>query len=405
MTNKSLTLNKKIKMKLSTLLIVLIAFTACQGKSNHNFTINGKIKNYRGEISLITRVITDNNEKTRDTTYKAKVDANGNFTFNIKAVNQELYLLTWGNPFDNNYIILVNDQPNINIEGNAKDKKSFIIKNSKTSNTIQEIENLVKSQLIKLEEYSNKLDSINALPNKSTIVNDYDLKIKALQDNIKNKLLAYYNKADNPFIQVAVLGNMSDVLLKHGEKRFEIMDINKEELLTLINQSIKKYPNNNYFLLFKEETEKHNRNESTSNNINNGQQLPSFSLPNTEGKTVNIDEFKGKYFLLDFWASWCGPCRQESPYLIATYNHFKDKNFTIVSVSLDEDKQAWLKAIQQDKLTWTHLSDLQGWQSSVARMFNINQIPSNFLVNPQGNIIATDLRGEALEEKLQEVLK
>ena len=234
-------------------------------------------------------------------------------------------------------------------------------KKSKTTNTIVEIQNVIQSQKLLLNQYINTLDSINALPNKNNIVNDYDLKIKALQANNKTKLLDYYNKADNnAFIQVAVLGNMSDIYMRHSEQRFDVMDINKEELLNLLNQSIKKYPNNKYFSLFKEGITLHNKKESSiKNNEEIKNQLPSFSLPNTEGKIISIDAFKGQYFLLDFWASWCGPCRQENPYLVKAFNRFKNKNFTIVGVSLDDDKDAWLNAITKDNLTWTHLSDLK----------------------------------------------
>ncbi|MFN5427984.1 MAG: peroxiredoxin family protein, partial [Bacteroidota bacterium] len=129
------------------------------------------------------------------------------------------------------------------------------------------------------------------------------------------------------------------------------------------------------------------------------------TLPDPSGKMISLKSFRGKYVLVDFWASWCGPCRQENPTVVAAFNRFKDKNFTVLGVSLDDNKAKWLKAIQDDKLAWTHVSDLKQWESIVVSLYQFQGIPYNVLIDPDGKIIASELRGDDLEKMLASVLK
>jgi peroxiredoxin len=133
---------------------------------------------------------------------------------------------------------------------------------------------------------------------------------------------------------------------------------------------------------------------------------PDFTENDVNGTPVKLSSFRGKYVLIDFWASWCGPCRQENPNVVRVYNKYKSKNFTIIGVSLDkaEGKSAWMDAIKNDGLSWTQVSDLKFWNNQVATLYYITSIPSNFLLDPNGKIIARDLRGGDLEDKLAEVL-
>lgn len=136
-----------------------------------------------------------------------------------------------------------------------------------------------------------------------------------------------------------------------------------------------------------------------------GKKAPGITQFDLEGNPYSLQDLRGKFVLVDFWASWCPPCREENPKLVAIYQDFKDKNFEILGVSFDRDLKAWKKAVDDDKLTWKHISDLQHWNNGAAGVYGIKAIPQNVLVNPEGIIVARNLHGDDLRKKLEEILK
>jgi len=171
--------------------------------------------------------------------------------------------------------------------------------------------------------------------------------------------------------------------------------VKAEELFKLLPQQVQFTPLGNYVTQL--------ITESKINPI--GSVVADFTQTDTAGVPINISAYRGKYVLIDFWASWCRPCRQENPNVVAAFDKFKNKNFTIIGVSLDQNKKNWIDAIKMDGLTWSHVSDLQGWGNQVAAIFKVTSIPQNFLLDPEGRIIAKNLRGAVLESKLSALLK
>ena len=134
-----------------------------------------------------------------------------------------------------------------------------------------------------------------------------------------------------------------------------------------------------------------------------GGQAPDFTQASPEGEEIKLSDFRGKVLLVDFWASWCGPCRRENPHVVSLYKKYKDQGFEILGVSLDNNRDRWLKAIAKDQLEWHHVSDLKGWKNAVAKMYNVSSIPHTILLDAEGKIIARNLRGNRLERKLEEL--
>ncbi|GAA4332849.1 TlpA disulfide reductase family protein [Mucilaginibacter gynuensis] len=216
--------------------------------------------------------------------------------------------------------------------------------------------------------------------------NAMQAKFKVLQDEQKNVLRAFIKANPNSYMSLLALGSLGGPSPNPAEIEpvFNSLAQNIQE--TNLGKSLKS-------------------SLTVLKGVSVGSIAPDFTQADVDGKDVSLSSFKGKYVLLDFWASWCGPCRMENPNVVKAYNKYKDKNFTVLGVSLDNEngKSAWLAAIKKDGLTWTQVSDLRYWNNEVAQLYAVQSIPQNFLIDPTGRIIARDLRGADLEAKLLEL--
>jgi peroxiredoxin len=375
--------------KITLLAFILLAvFNSCKQEDANTLQISGTIKNNpaRQGVYLDQVELDGVAPRTLDTV----VIEPGEAKFTLKGIGADkegIYRLRFEK--DDIFVLLINDVNKISFIADWNEFGSY------TTNSGQSIsmKNLVKG-------FNDKLNSIDSLRQQIVAIkssNGPDSLVLAKEDAFNNIvgqtedfLMQYADTTKSSAIALYALGlgknqispeKMKPVMLSLA-KRFS--DIPEVTSLTT-----------DFFNYIQKLEEK-----SLS-----GQQAPEINLPDPDGKNISLSSFRGKYVLVDFWASWCMPCRQENPNVVASFNRFKDKNFTVLGVSLDKDKSSWIQAIKADNLTWSHISDLKYWNSEVVPLYRIEGIPFNVLVDPEGKIIASNLRGEGLTRKLQEVLK
>ena len=317
--------------------------------------------------------------------------AAGNIDLKGKGGKEGIYELVFG---DNALALpLVNDVQNIRIQADLSKRNDFYtISESDASRQLQELLNSVGKKNNEIEKTFSVLDSLKQVNAGDSLL----LPATAA----KNAAILGLNDYLKKFLQSTPNGTLGFLALSWASRSFSPSEFDDAM------KSLKgRFPDNTFIAdMQKNSNAQRQSADQASAESWVGKSVPELTLPDVHGKPVAISSFKGKYLLIDFWASWCGPCRMENPNVVAAYNEFKGKNFAILGVSLDKDADSWKKAIAQDHLTWTHISDLKYWSSEAVQVFGFQGIPFNVLVDPSGKIIAQELRGRDLENKLKEVL-
>lgn len=379
--------------KLLIALSFLFVLVGCKTKDDNGvFTLSGNIKNLSNQnVYLEELYFSDQAPQVLDT---AQVK-DGKFELTTIAKEQGFYRLRFETAKMG--YVFINDNKEISFIADANDTTLA----GPTFNT--EANNSLKSFLIEMDNtrrnYLATEASFKQIP--AGVMNDSlravtARKLTTIDTSFRNYIIHTLDTASSPVLAMFVMGytqgaepaKLSGTLVRL-QKDFPT-HTGLQALITRYKEAT---------------TPKTTGTDPQKGNAAPGMMAPDFTMNDTEGKQFSLASLKGKYILIDFWASWCGPCRQENPNVVAAYNKYKNKNFTVLGVSLDEDKAAWLAAIKKDNLTWKHVSELKGWDTKVTSLYNFDAIPFNVLIDPTGKVIANNLRENVLLNTLAETLK
>jgi len=369
------------------LMLVMSAVFAQEAITPKPFTIRGTFKNATPGTKVYLQLGANQNPIVLDST---TLDDKGSFSFQrLEPDGGNVYQINLANRQRLNF--LAEGGENFELTGDALDEnedgvsKTGLVTGSKNMEYYNKIMLLVADLRSKVagwnEEYENA-----ALKNNQKKMNEIQANFEKEERKLMGEIRKLLPEMGTSFIAVFTANN------------FFATEADLPMLEELASRLEKENPHPKYSQAFVAGIKR-------MKGISVGDIAPDFTLDSPDGEKISLSSLRGKYVLLDFWASWCQPCRRENPNVVRLYQQYKDKNFEIYGVSLDRDRDAWIKAIKDDGLIWVHGSDLKYWNSDVAVQYGINGIPATYLLDQEGRVIAKNLRGKALELKLQEILK
>ncbi|MCC5931347.1 MAG: redoxin domain-containing protein [Cyclobacteriaceae bacterium] len=369
---------KRSMLKLAMILpVFFLTISACSqvASDGKEITIKGTVLNpSEGEITLVN--LGDENPVPQ--TIPLKPD--NTFVHKIRLKEPEFFRITF---FEKQANVIILSKFDIEITADGSNRSgAFEVKGSPEMDDLKKIENLAKdfqAEVIPINDAFVAAQQEGDMQTMEKIQKDYFEMEKRQKGKVKNAM-----KTMKPSLAM-----LSALVNFNIEDDFPFYDS--------VTQVLKKeIPDSKYLAEIMEQVER-------ERSLAVGYEAPDIVLPNPEGAMVSLSSLRGNFVLIDFWASWCRPCRVENPNVVRMYNKYNDKGFEILGVSLDRDRDSWLKAIQDDQLTWTHISDLKYFDSEASRLYNVQAIPFTVLIDPEGKIVSKNLRGKALEDKLEEI--
>ncbi|MBR9833155.1 TlpA disulfide reductase family protein [Acidiluteibacter ferrifornacis] len=358
--------------------LIGIAFlTACGTSNQEKVDVQANIKNYNNP-QVILEKLAEGKVTPIDT---STVDPEGNFSFDGSVDEKSFYRLNFNNQGFVFFVSSPDEQIVVNLDAN--NYRDYTITGSEDAVILHEFNKGLTSFYYMQDSLNRAFSQYQNHPKKDSIIQVFrgiylDSESKKAEF-VRNFLDAHSDSyAAMAIVEQLDKDNALDYYIK-------------------VKESLgKKYPQNKTFIAFSNRV-----NELSKLKI--GSQIPEINLPSPNGNNIPLSSLRGKYVLVDFWASWCKPCRMENPNIVAEYNKYKSQGFTVYGVSLDREKKAWTDAIAADKLDWSHVSDLSFWNSEVVPQFGIEGIPFSILIDKEGKIVAKNLRGPALGRKLAEI--
>ena len=375
---------------------VLLIAQACGGDSNQ-FTIEGNMRNASGEEMYLVEITPDGTNKVDS----VQLDQDGRFIFE-GYTNVAKFFLVQSDP-RNSVTLVVEPGDQITLEADVnKLSEEYQVEGSEGSREIMMLRN-------RLENTISSLDSLGKIYRENQGQED----MTALRDrlNKESRRIIEQQKAYTKDFIDRNLSSLSSLMALYQQVGPRSYVLNPQEDFNYFEKVdsalMANYPNSEPVKSLHSQVEEIRKrmeaDKASKEKLAVGNKAPEIALPNPQGDTVALSELRGNYVLLDFWASWCKPCRVENPNLVKAYNRYSDQNFEIYQVSLDKNRKDWVSAIDKDDLDWYHVSDLKFWNSSAAQTYNIRSIPANYLLNKKGEIIDKNLRGDALQAKLNEI--
>ncbi len=372
-------------LKFAAIALVVSACGGGEKNLNTNFELSGSLKDAAGETLVLEKLATQKPEAVDS----CVIDENGNFSFKNYVPSIGFYRIKLS---EQNFAMLVMDSTDkINITGSVKDLgNTYRVNGSPETKLFLEYNDLAKANRFRVDSLQ------EAFKLAMTQVKMDSLRM----DSLSNVFEGVFNKIIDDYSMKVAGKIMQNTSMYSSIMAIQPLDPEKYgEVFKALDEGLqKKYAGNQSVAMFHDMVAK-------MFSMKSGETAPEINLPDPNGKNIALSSLKGKVVLIDFWASWCGPCRREMPNVKAAYEKFKSKGFEIYGVSLDRERNDWVEAIKKDGITWPQVSDLKFWDCVAAKQYNVQGIPFTVLLNREGKIIAKNLRGPELEAKLAEVLK